>query len=287
MDVNDVPNPEAPDLNQPTGDTGAGFQSEDNNAPAPGTPEYLGHMAKRGGASEEEVAMIIAAAQKNDPNPKENTDADQTGETDGDDQAGDADDQGSDQNGQDQGDGDQDQDDGDGLTLEGLQNEVTENGGKLSDDTMSKLEGMGFDRKEVEKYIDTQYKLAQAEATRVSAEVYSEVGGKERYLEMIEWAGDNLSMKEVKGINADLRSGDLAKVKDAMGRLDQRFTAKNGNPPRKIQRGTKKSNAQSADVFRSQSELSAAMNDPRYKKDPAYRNDVALKLKRSPAFRMG
>ena len=37
----------------------------------------------------------------------------------------------------------------------------------------------------------------------------------------------------------------------------------------------------SGDVFRSQQELVAAMNDPRYDRDPAYRQDVIEKLDRS------
>ena len=37
----------------------------------------------------------------------------------------------------------------------------------------------------------------------------------------------------------------------------------------------------SGDVFRSQPELVAAMEDPRYDKDPAYRQDVIEKLDRS------
>jgi hypothetical protein len=37
----------------------------------------------------------------------------------------------------------------------------------------------------------------------------------------------------------------------------------------------------SGDTFRSQAELVAAMSDPRYDRDPAYRADVADKLERS------
>ena len=36
-----------------------------------------------------------------------------------------------------------------------------------------------------------------------------------------------------------------------------------------------------SDVFRSQAEVVAAMDDPRYDKDPAYRQDVFNKLERS------
>lgn len=38
---------------------------------------------------------------------------------------------------------------------------------------------------------------------------------------------------------------------------------------------------QPADVFRSQAEVVQAMSDPRYDRDPAYRNDVFEKLSRS------
>ena len=44
---------------------------------------------------------------------------------------------------------------------------------------------------------------------------------------------------------------------------------------------TGKAPQNSGDVFRSQQELVAAMNDSRYDRDPAYRQDVIQKLDRS------
>ena len=44
---------------------------------------------------------------------------------------------------------------------------------------------------------------------------------------------------------------------------------------------TGKAPTKSGDVFRSQAELVAAMNDSRYDRDPAYRQDVIEKLYRS------
>jgi hypothetical protein len=44
---------------------------------------------------------------------------------------------------------------------------------------------------------------------------------------------------------------------------------------------TGKATTNSGDTFRSQQELVAAMNDPRYDNDPAYRQDVIQKLDRS------
>ena len=42
-----------------------------------------------------------------------------------------------------------------------------------------------------------------------------------------------------------------------------------------------KSPKTSGEIFRSQAELVAAMGDPRYDNDPAYRQDVIAKLERS------
>ena len=44
---------------------------------------------------------------------------------------------------------------------------------------------------------------------------------------------------------------------------------------------TGKAARSSGDVFRSQPELVAAMSDPRYDTDPAYRQDIIEKLDRS------
>ena len=42
-----------------------------------------------------------------------------------------------------------------------------------------------------------------------------------------------------------------------------------------------KAAVETQDVFRSQAEVVEAMGDPRYDRDPAYRNDVFQKLERS------
>jgi len=58
-----------------------------------------------------------------------------------------------------------------------------------------------------------------------------------------------------------------ARYQDAVGYDGEMLT---GSAPRNT-----------GDGFRSQAELVAAMSDPRYDKDPAYRADVADKLERS------
>jgi hypothetical protein len=109
-------------------------------------------------------------------------------------------------------------------------------------------------------------------------QIQESVGGNEEYQNMIQWAGQNLSEQEVAMYDAVMDRGDPlamffaaqalnARYQDAVGYDGEMLT---GNAPRN-----------SGDAFRSQAELVAAMSDPRYDKDPAYRADVADKLERS------
>ena len=109
-------------------------------------------------------------------------------------------------------------------------------------------------------------------------QIQQSVGGSEDYQSMIQWAGQNLSEQEVAMYDAVMDRGDPlamffaaqalnARYQDAVGYDGEMLT---GNAPRNA-----------SDSFRSQAELVAAMDDPRYDKDPAYRADVADKLERS------
>jgi len=109
-------------------------------------------------------------------------------------------------------------------------------------------------------------------------QIQESVGGNEEYQNMIQWAGQNLSEQEVAMYDAVMDRGDPlamffaaqalnARYQDAVGYDGEMLT---GNAPRNA-----------GDAFRSQAELVAAMSDPRYDKDPAYRADVADKLERS------
>ena len=109
-------------------------------------------------------------------------------------------------------------------------------------------------------------------------QIQESVGGTTEYQNMIQWAGQNLSEQEVAMYDAVMDRGDPlamffaaqalnARYQDSVGYDGEMLT---GNAPRNA-----------GDAFRSQAELVAAMSDPRYDKDPAYRADVADKLERS------
>lgn len=124
-----------------------------------------------------------------------------------------------------------------------------------------------------------QQQQSAPEATPQDIEqIQSSIGGTEEYRNMIQWAGNNLSEQEIAMYDAVMDRGDPlamffaaqalnARYQDAVGYDGELLT---GSAPRN-----------QVDAFRSQAELVAAMSDPRYDKDPAYRQDIADKLERS------
>lgn len=109
-------------------------------------------------------------------------------------------------------------------------------------------------------------------------QIQESVGGDTEYQNMIQWASQNLSEQEVAMYDAVMDRGDPLAMFFAAQALNARYQDAVGYDG-ELLAGTAPKNT--ADVFRSQAELVAAMSDPRYDKDPAYRADVADKLERS------
>jgi len=103
-------------------------------------------------------------------------------------------------------------------------------------------------------------------------------GGQEGYGQMMKWAGENLSEKEVKMYDAVMDKGDPMSAFFAVQALAYRFNDARGVDGQMLQG---KAPTEKGDTFRSQAEVVRAMDDPRYEKDPAYRQDVYDKLERS------
>jgi hypothetical protein len=163
-----------------------------------------------------------------------------------------------------------------GLDFNTFQEEYAENG-ELSDDAYEALEEAGFSRSLVDSWIAGQEALANS----VQNSVYSIAGGEEGYMEMVNWAAENLSSQEITAFNANVDSGDPALTQFAVQGLYARYRSEGTSEPTLIQ-GQASTNQGGA--FNSAAELTAAMRDPRYHKDPAYRQSVAEKLARSNVF---
>ena len=104
------------------------------------------------------------------------------------------------------------------------------------------------------------------------------VGGDEQYNEMLGWAGQNLSEKEIEMYDSIMDKGDPAAAFFAVQALAYRYQDANGVEGNLVQG---KAPASNTGAYRSQAELVQAMSDPRYDNDPAYRQDVMRKLERS------
>tara|TARA_Y100000361_G_C11087408_1_gene304551 strand:+ start:170 stop:904 length:735 start_codon:yes stop_codon:yes gene_type:complete len=107
--------------------------------------------------------------------------------------------------------------------------------------------------------------------------VYDAVGGQDQYANLIGWAQQNFSEAEIEAYDQVIETGNISQINLALQALYYRYTDAVGVDGDLLQGKP----AASESTFRSQAELIQAMNDPRYDKDPAYRQDVLDKLDRS------
>ena len=109
-------------------------------------------------------------------------------------------------------------------------------------------------------------------------QIQESIGGTEEYQSMIQWASQNLSEQEIGMYDTVMDRGDPLAMFFAVQALNARYQDSVGYDGEML---TGSAPRNTSDSFRSQAELVAAMSDPRYDKDPAYRADVADKLERS------
>ena len=160
------------------------------------------------------------------------------------------------------------------------------NNGKLSPETLQKFQGMSSADLvnaylEVTKSPDWQA-APPAQVQDVTESQINEVknfaGGAEEYQNMVQWAGQNLDAQAIKAFDDIVASGSIETIKFAVSGLKSQYLNAVGYEGKMVQGKAVK---ETADVFRSQAELVQAMNDKRYDRDPAYRQDIIEKLERS------
>ena len=156
--------------------------------------------------------------------------------------------------------------------------------GKLSEEMMSKFSEMSS-QDLVQAYMEMQANAPQAEAAEpvelsdsdVNA-IKNSVGGEAEYDKVIDWATTNLSESQIEAYDDIISTGNTDVIQMMVDGLKAKYDSSNGFEGRML---TGKAANNSSDVFRSQEEVVSAIADPRYDRDPAYRNDVLEKLERS------
>ena len=158
------------------------------------------------------------------------------------------------------------------------------NDGKLSEETIEKFASMSS-KDLVNAYMDIVKNNPQDQAAPAQDisdadinTIKNSVGGDQQYDNIVKWAGANLDDKATEAFDNVISSGNVQMIRLAVAGLKAQFDEANGYEGRML---TGKAAKTSSDVFRSQPELVAAMSDPRYENDPAYRQDVMEKLDRS------
>ena len=150
-------------------------------------------------------------------------------------------------------------------------------------DTLDKLRGMDPTelanmyleyRNEVQKQAPTKREISPQVATQLKGIV----GGEANYANMTNWAASNLSKEEITMFDQVMDSGDPNAAFFAINSLAQRYQDAVGFYGKML---TGKSSTSTKAGFRSQAEMIEAMQDPRYDRDPAYRQEIMQKLESS------
>ena len=163
--------------------------------------------------------------------------------------------------------------------------EYYDNDGTLSEETLEKFSEMSS-KDLVSAYLEMQKNAPQPEATTEAedltesqvASIRSSVGGEQEYNNIVGWAADNLPQADVDSFDELVSSGNVGAIKLAVAGMKAQYENANGYEGKML---SGKPPTTSKDVFRSQQEVVAAMSDPRYDRDPAYRQDLIEKLDRS------
>ena len=155
------------------------------------------------------------------------------------------------------------------------------NGEKYSEETLeqlSKLDSVDIAdmhlryRQEVEKSRPQQ--ITEQQAT----ELKNVAGGEQQYGEMLQWAKDNLDQQEVRMFDTVIERGDPLAAFFAVRSLAYRYQDSQGREGKMV---TGTAPRGDGSKFESQAEVVEAMSDPRYDRDPAFRQKVMKKLERS------
>ena len=159
-----------------------------------------------------------------------------------------------------------------GLDFEIFQNELNESG-ELSSEAYEALEEVGIQREMVNTWIEGQ----NAKAEQNVNNLFNLAGGSESYNQMIQWADNNLHPTEAEAFNKQIDNLD-ATAELAVSGLYARYLQSEGAMPSLM---TGDTNVSIEPRYDSLAQITSAMSDPRYEKDPAYRAQVAGRLNNS------
>ena len=162
-----------------------------------------------------------------------------------------------------------------GEVVTAASDEYYENG-TLSDSAYQSLEEAGLSRDVVDTYVQGFEALQSQQEESLQAEI----GGKDNYESMSDWASTALTDQEQTVYNSTVESGDRDAAAMAIRGLYARYVADGGDPVALVQGGTA-GNALAV-PFGSSYEMTQSMADPRYDNDEGYRRSVEARIAVTP-----
>lgn len=156
-----------------------------------------------------------------------------------------------------------------GLNIDEFTAEFEKDGG-LSEGSYDKLAKVGIPKDVVDAYIAGQSVVGQNLVT----EALAGVGGEEAFAEMAAWAANALPETTLSRYNALVGSGDPVQMKAGLALLKSSYEGAVGSSGRTVDAGGRANGG----GFESWEQVRAAMSDPRYKADSAYRSQIERKL---------
>ena len=138
-----------------------------------------------------------------------------------------------------------------------------------------------YEQPEAEESEEPESQLTAEDATRIRDNMFSQVGGMDKYQALMGWASQNLDEGRAAAFNESLQSGNEGAILSQLKGIQYDHMMATGYEP-KLTGGRAPTN----DVrgFASEAQVIAAMQDPRYGNDPAYIKEVEQRIAVSNVF---
>ena len=123
-------------------------------------------------------------------------------------------------------------------------------------------------------------RLSEEAATRIRDNIFQQAGGAEKYQALLGWASQNLPQERVDAFNSAINNDEGAIIAQLKGVQYDYMMATAYEP--KLTGGRAPSN--DVQGYASEAQVIAAMQDPRYRSDPAYIKEVEQRIAVSNVF---
>jgi len=158
--------------------------------------------------------------------------------------------------------------------------------GTLSDEMFGQLESVGFTRAMVDAYLSgASAKTEEAQALSIAEtnKIKKALGGAEEYQRMIDWAAKegSISKEDAEAFNFAVATSNSGLIRLAAQQLQSQYRAANGYEPKLL--GGRSSQG-TENKYQSTEQYLEDIANPKYAKDPAFRQKVFAKLAKSPGI---